>query len=155
MKNNSQTIFIVIAVLVVLAVVGYIFFGKEDEAPEGLVSQNTGTLATPLVVEQTDASLARNELLVLLQSVSGVSLDTSLFDAASFRGLKDISILLPPVSSQGRINPFAPYTGTTVQIIQQPIIADNVPADGGVEEEIELGDMPADETMPDDSFPLF
>lgn len=152
MKNNSQTIFIVIAVLVVLAVAGYIFFGRGDKEPEGLVSQNTGTLATPLATQQTDASFARNELLVLLQSVSGVSLDTSLFDSASFRGLKDIGILLPPVSSQGRINPFAPYTGTTMQILQQPIIADNVPADDTSEGQTELEDGAS---ASGGSFPLF
>ncbi|MCF7831279.1 MAG: hypothetical protein K9M36_00100 [Candidatus Pacebacteria bacterium] len=155
MKNNSQTIFIVIAVLVVLGVAGYFLFNKEDEAPEGLVSQNTGTLATPLVSEQSDASLARNELLILLQSVSGVSLDTSLLDAGSFTGLKDIGILLPPVSSQGRVNPFAPYTGTTVQIIEQPIIADadTAPVD---DTQPPAEDIPeGGDTAPDDSFPLF
>jgi hypothetical protein len=147
MKNNSQTIFIVIGILVVLGGVGYVIFNNSKEkVPEGLVSQTTGELATPLISEQSDASVARDELLVLLQSVSRVSLDTSLLGAASFTNLKDIGILLPPVSSQGRVNPFAPYTGTTIQIIEQPIIADIMPAD-----DAQSGDMDISE----DALPVF
>ncbi len=147
MKNNSQTIFIVIGILVVLGGLGYVIFNNsKEETPEGLVSQATGELATPLVTGQSDASLARDELLVLLQSVSRVSLDTSLLNAPSFTNLKDIGILLPPVSSQGRVNPFAPYTGTTVQIIEQPIIADTMPAD-----DVQSGGM----DIPEDALPLF
>ena len=130
MKNNSQTIFIIIGILAVLGGLGYVIFNNsKEEVPEGLVSQTTGGLATPLVSEQSDASLARDELLVLLQSVSRVSLDTSLLDTPSFTNLKDIGILLPPVSSQGRLNPFAPYTGTTIQIIEQPVVIETIPTD--------------------------
>jgi|GEM_PF-3234171 len=152
MKNNSQTIFIIIAVLVVLGIAGYMFFGKKDKEPEGLVSEVTGRLATPLVTQQSDASFARDELLVLLQSVSKISLDTSLFDDTSFTGLKDIGILLPPVSSQGRVNPFAPYTGTTVRIIEQPIIADNATIDVAGTDDTPT---PQGGVILDDSFPLF
>jgi hypothetical protein len=121
MKNGSQTIFMVIGALVVVGALGYFIFGTSEKEPEGLVSQATGGAATPLVTNlQSDSAVARDELLMLLQSVSRVSLDTSLLDSQSFQRLKDIGILLPPVSSQGRSNPFAPYTGTIMQINPAP-----------------------------------
>lgn len=53
------------------------------------------------------------EIILLLQKLDRITLDTSLFDEQTFQSLKDFSITLRP-QSVGRPNPFAPIgTDTT------------------------------------------
>lgn len=112
MKSKSS-IFILIAVAVILVVgLAYLFGNKgasSSSQQTGLVSTTTGSAAglaaTTTATTGTDTG---DQVVTLLRSLSSITLDDSVFHNPSFALLSDLSIALPPVTNQGRRNPFAP-----------------------------------------------
>ncbi|MEN9913191.1 MAG: hypothetical protein RLY66_599 [Candidatus Parcubacteria bacterium] len=102
MKNqpNSKKSTIGIIIIIVMACLAYYFFTKGNSAPEGALVQQS----TP----QADAVSAR--ILSLLNQVSKLEIDTSIFEDVVYMTFKDRSIQIPPVEV-GRPNPFAPIPG--------------------------------------------
>ncbi|MBI2049280.1 MAG: hypothetical protein HYT29_02505 [Parcubacteria group bacterium] len=92
--------FAIIGVLIAGGLLAYNFFFK---------GQGFST-ASLLVSERADiagASADVTGLLAVLKSLQGLTLDTSVFEDAAFRSLKDYSVILEVVP-QGKANPFAP-----------------------------------------------
>lgn len=102
-KMNKKNIIIIIFFIAILGFVGfYIFKGDSEDDP---------LVADVRVTKTDDAQIIYS----LLQKMSKVKLDDSIFSNQVFQGLKDNSI---EVLSQetGRPNPFAPINSVSVTI---------------------------------------
>lgn len=105
---------LLIGLLVVIVIGGaVVFLGKKAPTPTtGLVSSSTGeNPIIPLTPENELAQEAQKQtenLVLLLQKVNNITLDTSLFASPDFIGLKDLASPLPPDRNPGRANPFLP-----------------------------------------------
>lgn len=104
----------ILAVAALLASGGLVYFvaGKIPKASAdttGLVSTNTGQ-ATGLVPATTGGNTqdTGDQVVSLLRNLSVIQLSDAVFQNPGFAMLQDISITLPPVTDQGRRNPFAP-----------------------------------------------
>lgn len=93
-KENIKNIVIVAAIIAGLFVV-YTFFFAGGESNELLSSSSASELT---VVD---------ELFSLLNSLSQLRIDDSLFDKESYSALEDYTVILEE-RPQGRINPFRP-----------------------------------------------
>lgn len=110
----------ILIVVVLLVVGGLVYFfvggsGDSTEAPAtlatgGLVSSNTGQ-NTGTAVSSTGASNTGDQVVSLLRNLSTIQLNDAVFQHPGFGLLRDITITLPPVTNQGRRNPFAPLSG--------------------------------------------
>jgi len=92
--------FAIIGVTLAVGLLVYNFFfkGPDLSTTALLVSEKAGG---------ESSSVAVAELLVVLRSLQGLSLDTSIFDDSVYRSLKDYSVILDVVP-QRKANPFAP-----------------------------------------------
>ncbi len=122
MKSKSSTFILIIVVLLVVGGLVYFFVikGKDGGAPAseslatgGLVSTNTGR-TTGAAVATTGTANPGDQVVALLRNLSTIQLSDAVFVNPSFSQLRDISIVLPPVTNQGRRNPFAPIGGENV-----------------------------------------
>lgn len=112
MKSKSTGFILIIVVLLVVAVLVYFFVIKGKSTgtqaqPTGLVSTTTGT-AQGLQTPVASTSSTGSQVVEILRNLSVLKLDDAVFRNPAFSLLSDISIALPPVSNQGRRNPFAP-----------------------------------------------
>ena len=95
----------------------YLFGFKNNHAValslSGLISSNTGSsqgLQNNTVDQNTGS-----QVVTILRNLSVIKLDDSVFRNPAFGLLTDLSISLPPVTNQGRRNPFAPI-GTDTDV---------------------------------------
>lgn len=116
---NGQKIFLIVLVVVVLGVGGYLYAtgaigggGSKSSGVSALTSSNTGT--NPANTSSANAKSGA-EIATLLNSVSRIDLNGAIFNDPSFLSLTDSSIILPPVSTDGRINPFVRTGAVTLQ----------------------------------------
>lgn len=118
MKSKSSILILVVVVLLVVGGLVYFFTkGSGDStkipatlATGGLVSSNTGQ-NTGTSVSSTGVSSTGDQVVSLLRNLSTIQLSDAIFQHPGFVLLRDITITLPPVTSQGRRNPFAPVSG--------------------------------------------
>lgn len=101
--------------------------GNKAPTPStGLVSSSTGTSpiapATPANELAAEAQRQTDNLILLLQKVNNITLDTSIFESPDFIGLKDLSAPLAPDRNPGRTNPF--LTIGSEARIEEPIVPD-------------------------------
>lgn len=112
MKSKSSTFILIVVILLVVGGLAYFFLIKGDsgnaDQPTGLVSTNTGK-QTGIAVATTGKT--GDQVVSLLRNLSTIQLSDALFQNPSFAYLEDISITLPPVTNQGRRNPFAAVGG--------------------------------------------
>ena len=110
MKSKSNTFILGIVILVVVGALIY-FFGFRGNtgqaADAGLVSTNTGNAAGLASATSGSGSAAGEQVVVLLRNLSAIKLDDAVFRNPSFVLLQDTSVQLPPITNQGRRNPFA------------------------------------------------
>ncbi len=106
---NGQKIFFIALAIVIIGIGGYLFatgeIGGRDTSTgiSALTSSTTGinpANSSP-IDEQSGAEIAN-----LLSSVSRIDLNGSIFSDPVFLSLIDSSVILPPVVTDGRINPF-------------------------------------------------
>lgn len=88
---STQKSIITLGVIIVLIFFGYSLFVKDG---------GVETEVNPVSVSSSD------DILVLVETLKKISIDTSLFSSELFTGLQDFSITLYP-EQQGRPNPFA------------------------------------------------
>ncbi len=100
---NKKNIIIIIAFITILGFVGFYLF-KNNTEDGSLVADMKAT-------KIDDAQLIYS----LLQKMSKVKLDDSIFSNQIFQGLKDNSIEVLPQET-GRSNPFAPINSVSVVI---------------------------------------
>ena len=94
-KKHKKLFIILIVVIIGFIVYSFFFTGSSDDD-------------APLVSESAAASDASGgELLVLLNTLKGIDLDTGIFEDTTFRSLIDFSVEINP-EPVGRDNPFAP-----------------------------------------------
>lgn len=117
MKSKSYTFIVGILILGVIGAGGYFFVAKKEKASVdvGLVSNNA---TLPQGGQNTNSqSVTGNQVVTILRNLSAIKLDDSVFRNPAFALLTDISISLPPVTNQGRRNPFAPVgTDTSITV---------------------------------------
>ncbi len=113
MKSKSSTFILIVVILLVVGGLVYFFVTKDDSGATtpttGLVSTNTGR-ATGIAVATTGGGTG-DQVVSLLRNLSVIQLSDAIFQNPSFSMLQDISITLPPVTNQGRRNPFAVVSG--------------------------------------------
>ena len=111
-RSTLKTLLIVLGAGVgILAVV--LFLGSRSgstEAPStGLVTESAGGQVASGSLADTDSTARRSDELVrLLNSVSSIRLDDSIFRNPAFNALRDINSTLPSDRNPGRDNPFLP-----------------------------------------------
>jgi hypothetical protein len=97
--SNKKTIIIGIVLIVLLA--GGWYFYKSGSSPA----------STSSLISSSDGSgSVGTDVLSVLNSVSSIRIDTSLFTSPAYQSLVDYSIQVPP-QAIGRPNPFAPTGG--------------------------------------------
>lgn len=130
-KNSSlKTLLIILGVgVVILALV--LFLGSRSggtaRTPStGLVTQSGGTQVSSGSLDDTNSTARRSDQIVaLLNSVSSIKLDDSIFRNPAFNALRDINSTLPADRNPGRDNPFLPIgqepatSNTTSTFFQQ------------------------------------
>ncbi|HEY4514122.1 MAG TPA: hypothetical protein VJH69_02250 [Candidatus Paceibacterota bacterium] len=82
-------------VLVVLLLIGFIWYGSGDES------------SSPLTTEDTDVNNPSREIVTKLLALQVVTLTGTIFSDPAFKGLKDFSTQIIP-EEMGRPDPFAP-----------------------------------------------
>jgi hypothetical protein len=142
MQSKSSIFILIVIVLLVVGGLVYFFAGGSDSTSSGtpnlgsggLVSGATGQ-STGIAVGTTGTSSTGDQVVALLRNLSTIQLNDAVFQHPGFGMLRDITITLPPVTSQGRRNPFAPISGDNAPIpVASPITETiEVPAPGAVE----------------------
>lgn len=124
---------LIFLVIIILVVVGYSMFAGDPKIETSLSS-------TPAVGVDETISADTQVVLALLQSVSNISLDTSIFDRQSYLALEDQNKILLPDLNPGRDNPFAPIGVDPIQAI----LPDMTQLDGQLNNLNDLGNLGSD-----------
>lgn len=130
MKSKSSLLILIVVILAIVGISIYFFAIKGDATTPsknatGLVSTNTGSSAGVVAISTTESATG-SQVVSLLRNLSAIQLSDAVFRNPAFSLLSDISIALPPVTNQGRRNPFAPVGVDTVIVPQ----ADTTTVDG-------------------------
>lgn len=97
-KKNIKNIITIVVVIVVIFF-AYTFFVKGNKEPDALVSTSSATVAGSPVVR---------ELFKILDQLSELSLDTSIFEDPLYKSLEDYGVTIDP-QPIGRSNPFKEF----------------------------------------------
>ena len=100
-KKPSKKGAIITAVVIILAVVGYFYY-------EGGVPLTSSAVETSQ--ETSDAELAGQRVLNLLNQIKSLRIDTTMFSDPVYKTLRDYTVAIPQ-ENVGRANPFAPIPG--------------------------------------------
>jgi hypothetical protein len=143
MSSKSSTFILIVVVLMVVGGLVYFFGIKKDSsttqitpvnngnlASSGLVSSNTGK-TTGVSAGTTGTTNTGDQVVALLRNLSVIQLNDAVFQNPGFSLLRDLSITLPPVNSQGRRNPFAPISGDNSSLIVNVQATSTVPVTSG------------------------
>lgn len=103
-KSSSKGTFIAVIIIALLSLGAYFYFKGEPVD----YSTSLETVGTP---ESTEALVASNRVLSLLNQISSLEIDPSIFDSAVYNSLVDYTIAVPE-QNVGRPNPFAPIPGS-------------------------------------------
>jgi len=95
-KKTIKNILIIFAGVVVLFIAYSYFLKGEDKE-----------LLTSALVSSTDGSPVVGELFVILNELSSLKIDLSLFEDPTYHSLQDYTVILTP-EAFGRVNPFDP-----------------------------------------------
>ncbi len=95
----------IINIIVVVAIIAALFFGLTIlvGTPEERGVLTTGTGRPPVV----------EEIIGILQNLSTLTIDATIFEDPSYRTLDDFSVTITP-QSQGKRNPFAEFRTTGI-----------------------------------------
>ena len=102
--SKTQKYIIALVVLLVLGALSYIFFFRNANVASVSLNNSVVTTSDKAL---NNSGIVGQDILILVQKLSAISIDNALFSGALFTNLKDYSIPLNP-ESQGRLNPFAP-----------------------------------------------
>lgn len=97
-KSNKKAIYVLGGAIVVLALVYFYFKGSSP-------------ISSDLLVANTAADDAASQrVLVLLNQIRSLHIDSTFFNNPAYQSLHDISVIVP-AQNVGRDNPFAPIPG--------------------------------------------
>src|SRR5665213_3726712 len=91
-KSNKKTIVIGIVLVVLLGAGWYFYKGGSPSAS----SSSSGLIASTPDGSATDEGGVGSDVLTILNSVSSIHIDTSLFSSPVYESLVDYSITVPP-----------------------------------------------------------
>ena len=97
--DDKKVQFIIGGMLIVILFLGWVIFGRIPAVTDGNLLSEVG--------EDPIEDILGRELLLSLEKMKSVKLDTSFFSDPVYLSLNDISIEVPQMLS-GRRNPFAP-----------------------------------------------
>jgi len=109
MSPTTKKILIAVVVLIIAMIVYGVFFrGNTPAAPTSGLTSASGSTATAPSAGQLppDQERINREFLVRLLNLNNIKLNSDIFTSAGFNGLEDYSFRLPPITNQGRPNPF-------------------------------------------------
>jgi uncharacterized protein YpmS len=101
--KSSKKTFIILIIIIVIALLIYFYTMGNPTENSSLVQTNTAG--------SQDAQNVGSRVLVLLNQINSLKIDSAIFTSATYKSLVDYSIVIPeqPV---GRQNPFAPIPGS-------------------------------------------
>ncbi len=102
-QSSSKKTFIIIIVIIAVAALIYFYNLGNSSADSASSLQESGASA------ETQAVGSR--VLSLLNQISSLKIDSSIFTSASYKSLVDYTIAIPE-QNIGRPNPFAPIPGS-------------------------------------------
>ncbi|MEI8327937.1 MAG: hypothetical protein WCG02_02260 [Candidatus Taylorbacteria bacterium] len=102
-KTSKKTI-IIIAAIIIVAIIGYFYY---------MGGQTVSSSTLEISKDTTDAQVAGQRVLGLLNQIRQLRIDTKLFEDPMYRTLMDYTVDVPP-QEVGRLNPFAPIPGMPV-----------------------------------------
>jgi hypothetical protein len=103
-KSSKKVLIIIIAIVVVA--IGYYLYSSGDS--EVAVDQDSSLVTQSADFGETQIVGAR--VLSLLNQISSLNIDDSIFQSAAYKSLVDYTISIPE-QNVGRQNPFAPLPG--------------------------------------------
>jgi hypothetical protein len=106
-KNKKIILFLVILAVVVTVYELFFTGGPSQNSQDPTV----GGLVSDLSASPTDAIIGR-DLLVMLQQLKSITLDTTFFESPGFASLADVSRPIDPQpfgKPNGRVNPFGDF----------------------------------------------
>ena len=103
--SSSKKTIVIIIIIIVLAVLAYFYFSGNPSASQSDTLEQSGG-------EQLsqEAEIAGARVLALLNQISSLKIDVSIFNDPVYKSLVDYSIEIPE-QKIGRVNPFAPLPG--------------------------------------------
>lgn len=107
----------------ILIVIGLYFFGFANNSVKAFSISEFISSKINLTQGSENISIDKttgNQVVTILRSLSVIKLDDSVFRNPAFGLLTDLSISLPPVTNQGRRNPFAPLG---VDVVNAPVMS--------------------------------
>lgn len=106
-QKSSKGTFIAV-IIIILITIGLYFYYKGEPVDYSSSLEVSGT------EESTEAQIASGRVLSLLNQISSLEINDSIFKSAVYNSLVDYTIEVPsqPV---GRVNPFAPISGSFSQ----------------------------------------
>lgn len=101
-KSSKKTFLILIVIIVVAALIYFYTMGNPTDNSSLTRTDTAGSI---------EAQNVGSRVLVLLNQINSLKIDSSIFSSDAYRSLVDYSITIPeqPV---GRPNPFAPLPGS-------------------------------------------
>ncbi len=100
---NKTTIITIVSIVAIAGAVYFYFMGHSTASDVGTLEEQTDP--------EIQASAAR--VLVLLNQINSIKIDTKFFSSPEYQTLRDFSIAIPTLPV-GRPNPFAPLPGSVV-----------------------------------------
>jgi hypothetical protein len=112
--SKKVKIFAIVVGIIIVVILGFTYFGGDSTANTGVTSSDGGlttTAGTTGTVPGGSSAVApaasTNSFAATLSTISGITLDTSIFSNAGYRALRDYPVNLG-TAVIGRQNPFAP-----------------------------------------------
>ncbi len=103
--SKKVKIFAIVALVLAAIIAASAYFGGSDVTSTDSALSSSAQKAAGVPI--TNSSSAPTEFSVLLSTIKGISIDTSIFSNNAYRALRDYPITLG-VDTKGRPNPFAP-----------------------------------------------
>jgi len=104
-KSPSKGTFIALILIVVVSL-GLFFYYRGTPTDSSISS-----LVTTSTTESIAAQASANRVLILLNTISSLKIDGSIFKTPTYNSLVDYTITIPELPV-GRPNPFSPVAGT-------------------------------------------
>ncbi|MEO5646481.1 MAG: hypothetical protein ABIO57_01775 [Candidatus Paceibacterota bacterium] len=117
--SKKVKIFIIVIGIIAVLIFAFNFFGNNTPASTTTagIASNVSTSTSPSATGATGTSASSSSFTALLSSISGITLDTSIFSNPGYKALRDYPLSLG-TAVIGRQNPFAPLgvdsTGTSI-----------------------------------------
>lgn len=102
--QNSKGTTIILIIIVLLSIMLFFYFKGKPNADSVSSLEETGT------TESNDALAASNRIVALLNQISSLEINDSIFKTPVYKSLVDYTVAIPE-QNIGRPNPFAPIGG--------------------------------------------